>query len=41
MAVHIFTVSEENYKSCVEKGLVALPEAKEGQRHDNVFDGLL
>ncbi|MBQ8983802.1 MAG: hypothetical protein IJ079_09455 [Lachnospiraceae bacterium] len=41
MAVHIFTVSEENYKICVEKGLVALPEAKEGQRHDNVFDGLL
>ncbi len=41
MAVHIFTVSEENYKICVEKGLVALPEAKEGQRHDNVVDGLL
>ena len=41
MAVHIFTVSEENYKLCVERGLVAIPEAKEGQRHDNVVDGLL
>ena len=41
MAVHIFTVSEENYKVCVEKGIVALPEAKEGPRHDNVVDGLL
>lgn len=41
MAVHIFTVSEENYKVCIERGLVALPEAKEGTRHDNVFDGLL
>lgn len=41
MAVHIFTVSEENYRICIEKGLVALPEAKEGPRHDNVMDGLL
>lgn len=41
MAVHIFTVSEENYKVCVEKGIVALPEAKNGQRHDSVVDGLL
>lgn len=41
MAVHIFTVSEENYKICVEKGLVALPEAKEGPNHDNIVDGLL
>lgn len=41
MAVHIFTVSEENYKICVERGLVAIPDAKEGQRHDNVVDGLL
>ena len=41
MAVHIFTVSEENYKVCVEKGIVALPEDKDGQRHDNVVDGLL
>ena len=41
MAVHIFTVSEENYKICVEKGIVAIPEAKEGLRHDNVVDGLL
>ena len=41
MAVHIFTVSEENYKICVEKGLVAIPEAKPGQRYDNIMDGLL
>lgn len=41
MAVHIFTVSEDNYKVCVERGLVAIPEAKDGQRHDNVVDGLL
>ncbi len=41
MAVHIFTVSEDNYSICVEKGLVALPEAKQGQLHDNVVDGLI
>lgn len=41
LAVHIFTVSEENYKICVEKGLVGLPEAKEGSKHDNIVDGLL
>ena len=41
MAVHIFTVSEDNYKICVERGIVAIPEAKDGQRHDNVVDGLL
>jgi len=41
VAVHIFAVSEENYKVCVERGLVAIPEAKEGPRHDNIVDGLL
>ena len=41
MAAHIFTVSEENYKICIDRGLVAIPEAKEGSRHDNVMDGLL
>lgn len=41
MAVHIFAVSEENYKICVERGIVAIPEAKEGPRHDNIVDGLL
>lgn len=41
MAVHVFTVSEENYKVCVEKGVVAIPEAKAGPRHDNIVDGLL
>lgn len=40
MAVHIFTVSEVNYKICIERGLVALPDANEGWSHDNVFDGL-
>jgi hypothetical protein len=37
MAVHIFTVSEENYKICVEKGLVAIPDSEKS----DVFDGLL
>lgn len=42
MAAHIFQVSEENYSICVEKGLVALPEAKEEKRsHDKVVDELL
>lgn len=41
MAAHIFVLSEENYKTCITKGIVALPEAKEGSRRDNVFDGLL
>lgn len=41
MAVHIFTTSEANYQICIEKGLVGLPEAKEGKSHDNIFDGLL
>lgn len=41
MAAHIFTVSEENYKICIDRGLVAIPEAKEGSRRDNVMDGLL
>ncbi len=41
MAVHIFTVSEANYKICLEKGLVGIPEAKEGPKHDNVVDGLV
>lgn len=41
MAAHIFTVSEENYNVCVEHGLVAMPEAKEGSKHNNVVDGLL
>lgn len=41
MSVHIFTVSEENYITCLERGIVALPEPKEGRTHDNIFDGLL
>lgn len=41
MAVHIFTVSEENYKICVQKGIVGIPEPKNSKMHDNVSDGLL
>lgn len=41
MAAHIFTVSEENYRVCIDRGLVAIPEAKEGRSHDNVVDGLI
>ena len=41
MSVHVFTTSESNYDICIERGLVGLPEPKEGRSHDNVFDGLL
>lgn len=41
MSVHIFSVSEENYKICVQRGLVGLPEPKETRSQNNVFDGLL
>lgn len=41
MAVHVFTTSEANYKVCIERGLVGLPEPKEGSRNAPVFDGLL
>lgn len=41
MAVHIFSVTEENYKICTQRGLVGLPEPKEGRSRDNIFDGLL
>ena len=37
MAVHVFTVSEENYKICVERGIVALPESTK----EDISDGLL
>lgn len=40
MAAHFFTVSEGNYKICVEKGLVAIPEA-DGKMKDNINDGLI
>ena len=39
MAVHIFVTSESNFQICINKGLVALPEPKEGRGH--IFDGLL
>ena len=41
MAVHVFTLSEDNYKICIQKGIIGIPEAKESRMHDNVFDGLL
>lgn len=41
MAVHIFTMNEENYKICFTKGIVGLPEPKETNKANNVFDGLL
>ena len=41
MAVHIFVLNENNYKICVRKGIVGLPEAKDSKQHDNVCDGLL
>lgn len=41
MAVHIFTVSEENYKVCVDKGLVAIPEPKDSPKKNEVTDALI
>lgn len=41
MAVHIFVTSEENYEICIRRGVVGIPEPKEGKQHDNVFEGML
>ena len=41
MAVHIFSVNEENYRICIQRGLVALPEPKDSNRKNNIFDALL
>lgn len=42
VSVHIFQISEENYRISTKKGLVGLPEPKAGGRNANsVFDGLL
>lgn len=41
MSVHIFSVNEENYKICVQRGLVGLPEPKETRSQNSIFDGLL
>lgn len=42
MAVHVFTVDEDNYKICIENGIVGLPEPKnDAKQHDNIFDALL
>lgn len=41
MSVHIFSVTEENYKICIQHGLVGLPEPKESKSRDCIFDGLL
>ncbi len=41
MAAHVFITSESNYNISINRGLVGLPEPKNGKSHDNVFDGLL
>ena len=41
MAVHIFTVNEDNYKICIQRGIVGLPEPKQSRSESNIFDGLL
>lgn len=41
MSVHIFSVTEENYKICIQRGLVGLPEPKETKKKNSTFDGLL
>ena len=42
MAVHIFLTNEENFKICIRKGLVGIPEPdKSNKNHNNVFDALL
>lgn len=41
MSVHIFSVTEENYKICIQRGLVGLPEPKETRHKNSTFDGLL
>ena len=41
MAVHVFALNEDNYKICVQKGIIGIPEAKDSRMHNNVFDGLL
>ena len=41
MAVHIFLTNEENFDVCTRKGIVGLPEPKDGKQHDNVFDAML
>ena len=41
MSVHIFQVSEENFKVCIQRGIIGLPEPKQSTSHDNIFDGLL
>lgn len=41
MSVHIFTVNEENFEICCQRGSVGLPEPKESRSSDNIFDGLL
>jgi|GEM_PF-931571 len=42
MPAHIFVLNEENYKICIRKGLVGLPEAKENSTHeDSTNDAIL
>lgn len=41
MAVHIFLTNEENYKICIRKGIVGIPEPNEGRNQNSVFDAML
>jgi len=41
MAVHIFLTNEDNYKICILKGLVGLPEPSTGVQQNNIFDAML
>ena len=41
MAVHIFLTNEENFKICIRKGLVGIPEPNDGRNQNNTFDGML
>ena len=41
MAVHIFVLNETNYKICIQRGIVGIPEPKKSIKQDSVSDGLL
>lgn len=41
MAVHIFSVNEENYRVCIRRGLVGLPEPGNTSRKNSTLDGLI
>lgn len=41
MAVHIFSVNEENYRVCIRRSLVGLPEPGNTSRKNSTLDGLI